>query len=104
MFGIEFPELVVILVLALILFGPQKLPELAQSLGQAVRRFKQASSNIQQSMPSFTDITTPRPAPHPYPEQICPQCQQRWSPDFTFCPVCGQRLRAMPPASETLAS
>ena len=36
------PELLVILAIALLIFGPSKLPDLARSMGQAVRGFKQA--------------------------------------------------------------
>jgi sec-independent protein translocase protein TatA len=39
---IGLPELLVILGIALLIFGPRKLPDLARSLGQAVRGFKQA--------------------------------------------------------------
>ncbi|MDD2361009.1 MAG: twin-arginine translocase TatA/TatE family subunit [Syntrophaceticus schinkii] len=40
-------ELILILVVMLIVFGPGKLPEVAQSLGKAVREFRKASSNVQ---------------------------------------------------------
>lgn len=43
MFGLGMPELVVILVVALIFFGPGKLPELGSGLGKAIRSFKSAS-------------------------------------------------------------
>jgi len=39
---IGLPELLVILAIALLIFGPKKLPDLARSLGQAVRGFKDA--------------------------------------------------------------
>ena len=42
MFGIGMPELMVILVIALIIFGPGKLPELGSTLGKAIRGFKKA--------------------------------------------------------------
>lgn len=45
MFGIGAMELVVILVLALIIFGPGKLPEVGQAIGRAVREFKKATSD-----------------------------------------------------------
>jgi sec-independent protein translocase protein TatA len=42
MFNLGFPELMVILVIALVVFGPGKMPELGNSLGKAIRGFKKA--------------------------------------------------------------
>jgi sec-independent protein translocase protein TatA len=42
MFGIGMPELIVILVIALIFFGPRKLPEMGDAIGKAIRGFKKA--------------------------------------------------------------
>ena len=44
MFGLGWQELVIILVIALIIFGPKKLPELGKSLGQAIRGFRDGTS------------------------------------------------------------
>lgn len=40
MFGLGLPELIVVLVIALIFFGPSKLPSVGKSLGEAIRGFK----------------------------------------------------------------
>ncbi|HXX34925.1 MAG TPA: twin-arginine translocase TatA/TatE family subunit [Thermodesulfobacteriota bacterium] len=40
------PDVLVVLVIALFVFGPQKLPELAKSLGKAMREFKKASEEV----------------------------------------------------------
>jgi TatA/E family protein of Tat protein translocase len=50
MFGIGLPELVIILVVALIVFGPKKLPELARALGRGMSEFKKASEEIKDSL------------------------------------------------------
>lgn len=46
-FGIGLPEIVVILVLALLIFGPKKLPEIGSSLGKAIKGFQQASRDFE---------------------------------------------------------
>jgi sec-independent protein translocase protein TatA len=50
MFGLGLPEIMVIFVIALIVFGPKKLPDLGKSLGRAMAEFKKASEEFQESM------------------------------------------------------
>ncbi len=51
MFGsIGMPELIIILVIALIIFGPRKLPELGKSLGRSINEFKRASTDLQNTL------------------------------------------------------
>lgn len=46
-FGIGLPEMAVIMVVALLVFGPKKLPEIGRSLGKAIRGFQDASQEFQ---------------------------------------------------------
>ncbi len=46
MFGIGFNELIIILVVALIVIGPKKLPEIAKTLGKGYREFKNAFDDV----------------------------------------------------------
>ena len=74
---IGFPELMIILVVALIVFGPRKLPELGRSLGKSLNEFKRASNELrntldeeirveeQRKTPSATPPAPPEPASLP---------------------------------------
>ncbi|RZV40500.1 MAG: twin-arginine translocase TatA/TatE family subunit [Candidatus Acidulodesulfobacterium acidiphilum] len=56
MFGIGAPELIIIAVIALLIFGPSKLPELGKTLGKGLREFKKASSDLKEQINPLNDI------------------------------------------------
>jgi len=57
MFGIGMPEMILIAVVALIVLGPKKLPELAKSLGRALREFKKATTELKESIDVDNELT-----------------------------------------------
>lgn len=50
MFGLGVPELVLILVLALIIFGPNKLPEVGSALGRTIKEFKKSTKELEEEV------------------------------------------------------
>ena len=81
MFGIGMPELLVILVVALVVLGPKRLPELARTLGKAMAEFRRSTTEIMDELqvtqlddtrtrrrgpaPQSTVPSTPTPTPPP---------------------------------------
>ena len=51
MFGYNFTTLIIILVIALLLFGPRRLPELGESIGKAINSFKKAHDDPESATP-----------------------------------------------------
>ncbi len=77
-FNIGAPELIIILVIALLVLGPGKLPEVGSALGKSIREFRKATADIQESvkvdtspMPAQQQSQAPQPvAAAPAPNQI----------------------------------
>ncbi len=75
MFGIGFPELLVISIVALVVFGPGKLPEIGSALGKAMRDFKKAFEGVEDDLkkietkpeapPTYSIADSVPAAPHP---------------------------------------
>jgi Tat protein translocase TatB subunit len=87
MFGsIGMPELLIIFVIALIIFGPKRLPELGRSLGKSIAEFKRTSNDLrntleeeirleeqQQQRAAARDAAGPTPPPQPVATPIEPR-------------------------------
>jgi Tat protein translocase TatB subunit len=74
MFGIGMPEFLLILVVALVVLGPKKLPELARSIGKGLAEFKKSAEelkskiNIQEDLNEIQKDITEMVDPYPYSE------------------------------------
>lgn len=82
MFGIGVPELILILVVGLIVFGPGKLPEMGRTLGKGIREFRKASNALTAAInaPEPPPVQPAQPAPqHPVSSEPAAE-QQTASP------------------------
>jgi TatA/E family protein of Tat protein translocase len=61
--NIGAPELIIILVIALLILGPGKLPEVGASIGKSIREFRKASSDLSDSVNVSVDTSPLPPAP-----------------------------------------
>ena len=79
MFGsIGMPELIIIFVIALIIFGPRKLPELGRSLGKSIGEFKRASNDLRNTLEEeirVEDTRTPEPNKSETPTPAPPEAK-----------------------------
>lgn len=65
-------ELILILALALIIFGPRKLPELGRSIGQGIREFRKATTEVKKSINFDADIDNKEEENNPRSEKTTP--------------------------------
>ena len=84
MFGMGSQELLVILVIVMVLFGANRLPQLARSLGSSLKEFKKGLDSAQAEEPE-------RPE-----KRSCAQCKAALSPEWTHCPRCGAAVAQAP--------
>jgi TatA/E family protein of Tat protein translocase len=63
--NIGLPELAIILVIALLVIGPGKLPDVASALGKSIREFRKAATDVQDSVKLDTPAAPAAPAPAP---------------------------------------
>jgi TatA/E family protein of Tat protein translocase len=68
MFGLGAPELIFIFVLALLIFGPKKLPQIGRTIGKGMAEFRRASTELQRAVNTEIDDPPPRRSTPPRAE------------------------------------
>ena len=102
MFDVGGPEVLVIMFIILLLFGGERLPELAKGLGKSIREFKKAASNVEDELKrAIEDAPTP---PRPFPKLLKPS-----SPAVTPVPASSETPPSesppgVPPSSQSTPS
>ena len=60
MFGLHMPELIIVLVVALLIFGPKKLPEMGSAIGKSIKEFRKGVNEL--SIPKDAELSAPKHA------------------------------------------
>ncbi len=79
-------ELVIILVIALLVIGPGKLPDVGSALGKSIREFRKAASDVQESVKLDAPVAPAVPAPAP-PAPVAPPTPVAAVPPVPAAPV-----------------
>ncbi|MDE2179985.1 MAG: TatA/E family twin arginine-targeting protein translocase [candidate division NC10 bacterium] len=89
MFGLGMPELIVIFVIALLVFGPKKLPEIGRSLGRSLAEFKRASEELKEGLVAELSAEEEKPS--------AASQQKQEAPEAAAPPTVGQEERPKGP-------
>lgn len=100
MFGsLGFPELLFILVIALLIFGPKRLPEMGRTIGRGMAEFRRATSDLKRSIEQEIDLNDRPPARPSRPAPKAPETAPK-APVTTMAPVTTPKaLEAVPKAA-----
>jgi sec-independent protein translocase protein TatA len=81
MFGLGIPELIVICVIALLVFGPKRLPGAGKAIGEAIRGFKSSVEGKTEENRAGGPVAA---------ASACSGCGKSLDPSTAFCPACGR--------------
>jgi sec-independent protein translocase protein TatA len=97
MFGLGVQELLIILLIILIFFGAEKIPQLAKSLGKGMSEFRKASQEVKEEINKEANSTPPVATTTENPPTFiqyitCATCSAKTVAGSIFCSQCGERL------------
>jgi sec-independent protein translocase protein TatA len=84
-------HLIVVLVIVLLIFGPGKLPDLGRAIGDSMREFKRATSDLAADHSSTSKLEAQAAS-----STICEQCKASLPANSRFCGSCGASTEAAP--------
>ena len=100
-FGLQPLHLILIIVVALLIFGPKRLPEIGRYIGKTLTEFRAGTQELTKNLQEEISQPTPRPQPsEPQPSQtatadagnFCPKCGVPNAVEARFCSSCGNAL------------
>ena len=102
-FGLQPLHLIIILVVALLIFGPKRLPEIGRYIGKTLTEFRAGTQELTQNLREEINTPIPTQATPPTPAQpastasadsgnFCPKCGVPNAPEARFCGNCGNSL------------
>ena len=90
-FGLGLPELLIILVVLVLIFGVSKVGDLGGALGKSVREFRKAAKDDESQQPAPTSSTSNNASASlpPTAARFCSNCSAQLGGDEKFCAQCG---------------
>lgn len=86
MFGLRPEHLVIIVVVALLIFGPSRLPEIGKAIGKTINEFRSATKEATQAITEEVQLKPVEPKPATV---ACKNCGKPVTVGLKFCPECG---------------
>lgn len=88
-FGLQPTHLIIIAVVALIIFGPSRLPEIGRAFGKTLREFQSATKEATQSFSDEVQKPVEAKKEEPVATVACKNCSKPMQAGMKFCPSCG---------------
>ena len=101
MFGIQPIHILIIVIVAILIFGASRLPEIGRGLGRAISEFRKGAKEMTENITeeakktpeaSASNPNPPAPAPSVAKGNFCTQCGAPNPPEARFCNNCGAQL------------